>query len=173
MSARIKQDAVRQQARQHLVQVATLFDAPNVSQTGPAELAFTPVFASSRGVVRRGDKTGAQAKEGNQNTLALVLHAQGLEGTVLQDGHTLELHLQDLDPSLRGHFVTTSIVLGTLIEPIHWRGGNPLAIRSTTPVDTNGILIMSLGETELRLSIPEERNLLETTFLLLEVRATE
>ncbi len=175
MSARIKQDSVRQQARHDLVRVATLFDAPNVSQTGPAEHAFTPVLAGPKGVTRRGEKlaTLSQAKEGIPNQLAIVLQSQGLEGTILQRGQILELHLQDLDASLRGHFITTSIALGSLIEPIHWLGGNPRAIRSTVPVDTTGTVIMSLGETELRLSVPEERNLLETTFLLLEVRVAD
>ena len=69
--------------------------------------------------------------------------------------------------------MTTSIVLGSLIEPIHWLGGNPRAIRSAAPVDTSGTLIMPLGETELRLGVPEERNLLETTFMLLEVRVAD
>ncbi|GAC1423817.1 MAG: hypothetical protein PVS3B3_15160 [Ktedonobacteraceae bacterium] len=175
MSARIKQDSVRQQARHDLVRVATLFDAPNATQTGPAEHTFTPVLAGSKGVTRRGEKAGtfSQAKEGPQNQLVIVLQSQGLEGTILQRGHTLELHLQDLDASLHGHFITTSIALGSLMEPIRWVGGNPQAIRSAVPVDTSGTLIMPLGETELRLSVPEERNLLETTFLLLEVRAAD
>lgn len=175
MSARIKQDGVRQQARHDLVRVATLFDVPNATQTSPAEHAFTPVLAGPKGVTRRGEKStpSSQTKEGTPNQLAIVLQSQGLEGTVLQNGQTLELHLQDLDASLRGHFITTSIALGSLIEPIHWLGGNPHAIRSSTPVDTTGTLIMPLGETELRLSVPEERNLLETTFLLLEVRVAD
>ena len=173
MSARIKQDSVRQQARHDLVRVATLFDVPNVSQTSPVEHAFTPVLVGPKGVTRRGEKSTSQVKEGTPNQLAIVLQSQKLEGTILQNGQTLELHLQDLDASLRGHFITTSITLGSLIEPIHWLGGNPRAIRSATPVDTTGTLIMPLGETELRLSVPEERNLLETTFLLLEVRVAE
>ena len=175
LSARIKQDSVRQQARHDLVRVATLFDAPDVPQTSPADHTFTPVLAGPRGVTRRGEKSStlSQAKEGTPNQLALVLQSQRLEGTVVQRGQTLELHLQDLDASLRGHFVSTSIALGSLIEPIRWLGGNPRAIRSTVPVDTTGTLIMPLGETELRLSVPEERNLLETTFLLLEVRIAD
>ncbi len=175
MSARIKQDSVRQQARHDLVRVATLFDTPNTTQTSPAEHTFTPVLAGPRGVTRRGEKSTPSllAKEGTPNQLAIVLQSQGLEGTILQQGQTLELHLQDLDASLRGHFITTSIALGSLIEPIRWLGGNPRAIRSATPVDTTGTLIMPLGETELRLNVPEERNLLETTFLLLEVRVAD
>lgn len=175
MSSRIKQDNVRQQARHELVRVATLFDAPNASQARPAEHAFTPVLAGPKGVTRRGEKTSSasQTKDGTQNQLTIVLRSHSLEGTIVQREQTLELHLQDLDESLRGHFVTTSIALGSLIEPIHWLGGDPHAIRSATPVDTTGTLIMPLGETELRLSVPEERNLLETTFLLLEVRPAD
>ncbi len=178
MSSRIKQDTVRQQARHDLVRVATLFDAfdaPEAPQTGAvsAEYAFTPVLAGHRGVTRRGDKTGATAKELAPDQLAIVLQSRSLEGTVLQHGQMLELHLQDLDESLRGHFITTSIALGSLIEPIRWRGGNPRAIRSTVPVATNGTLTIPLGETELQLAVPEERNLLETTFSLLEVRVAD
>ncbi|GAC1629038.1 MAG: hypothetical protein NVS4B11_27500 [Ktedonobacteraceae bacterium] len=175
MSSHIKQDSVRQHARHDLVRVATLFDIPNAPQVGPvaAEYAYTPVLTGHKGVTRRGDKPGtqAQSKEIAQDQLALVLQSRSLEGTVMQRGQTLELHLQDLDESLRGHFITASIVLGSLIEPIRWLGGNPRAIRSTTPVAMSGTLTMPLGETELQLSVPEERNLLEATFLLLEVRA--
>ncbi len=175
MSSRIKQDRVRQQARHDLVRVATLFDISNTSPTRPAEHAFTPVLAGPKGVTRRGDKTSTplQTQEGAQNQLAIVLQSRSLEGIVLQRGQTLELHLQDLDASLRGHFVTTSIALGSLIEPIRWLGGNPRAIRSTAPVDTTGTLVMPLGETELRLNVPEERNMLEATFLLLEIRLAD
>ena len=175
MSSRIKQDGVRQQARHDLVRVATLFDAPHTAQTSAAEHTFTPILAGPKGVTRRGEKNGAptQAKEGAQNQLAITLQSQSLEGTVLQRGQTLELHLQDLDESLRGHFITTSIALGSLIEPVRWLGGNPRAIRSAVPVDTKGALVMPLGETDLRLNVPEERNMLETTFLLLEIRAVD
>jgi len=172
MSSRIKQDSVRQQARHDLVRVATLFDTPNAPQTSAAKYAFTPVLAGPRGVTRRGEKTGVptQAKEEAQNQLAIVLQSRLLEGMVLQRGQTLELHLQALDESLRGHFITTSVALGSLIEPVRWLGGNPRAIRSEVPVDATGELVMPLGETDLRLNVPEERNMLETTFLLLEIR---
>ncbi len=174
MSSRIKQDTVRQQARHDLVRVATLFDVADASQTENvfASHAYTPVLAGHRGVTRRGDKVDIQAQstEGAQDELAIVLQSRSLEGTVVQRGQMLELHLQDLDESLRGHLITTSIVLGSLIEPIRWLGGNPRAIRSSIPVDTTGSVVMPLGETELRLSVPEERNLLEATFMLLEVR---
>ena len=171
MSSHIKQDAVRQQARHDLVRVATLFDVPESSSTSsiPAEYAFTPVLAGNRGVTRRGDKTKAK----DADSIAIILQSRSLEGSVVQRGQMLELHLQDLEESLRGHYITTSIALGSLIEPIRWLGGNPRAIRSTVPVDPTGTLTMPLGETDLKLSVPEERNLLETTFSLLEVRVTE
>src|SRR5579884_3100422 len=98
------------------------------------------------------------------------LQARALEGTISQQGETLELHLQDLGPELRGRYVTISVPLGALIEPVRWIGGNPRAIRSAVPVDANGQLTTPLGETALRLSDPEERNLLEAMFMLLEVR---
>ncbi|GAC1404056.1 MAG: hypothetical protein NVSMB49_22220 [Ktedonobacteraceae bacterium] len=174
MSSRIKQDNVRQQARHDLVRVATLFDVSEGPKTEDAlaSHAYTPVLVGYRGVTRRGDIVDihAQPKEGVQDQLAIVLQSRSLEGIVVQHGQTLELHLQDLDESLRGQFITTSIVLGSLIEPIRWLGGNPRAIRSAVPVDNAGSVVMPLGETELRLSVPEERNLLEATFLLLEVR---
>lgn len=175
MSSRIKQDTVRQQARHDLVRVATLFDAPESSQSVsvPAEHAFTPVPVGSRGVTRRGDKISAKSKELAPDQLVIMLQSRSLEGSIMQQGQMLELHLQDLEESLRGHFITTSIALGSLIEPIRWLGGNPRAIRSTAPVDPNGMLVMLLGETELKLNVPEERNLLETTFSLLEVRVAD
>jgi hypothetical protein len=171
MSSHIKQDAVRQQARHDLVRVATLFDVSENSQTSttPAEYAFTPVLAGSRGVTRRGDKTKAR----DADSLAIVLQSRSLEGSIVQSGQTLELHLQELEEPLRGRYITTSIALGSLIEPIRWLGGNPRAIRSTVPVDSTGVLVTPLGETDLKLSVPEERNLLETTFSLLEVRIAD
>ena len=173
MSSRIKQENVRQQARHDLVRVATLFDTSNASPTSPAEHSFTPVLTGPRGVTRRGEKTGTLPQPGVPQQLAIVLQSRSLEGTVLQRGQTLELHLRDLDESLRGHFITTSIALGSLIEPIRWLGGNPRSIHSPIPVDSTGSLVMPLGETELRLTVPEERNILETTFLLLEIRRAD
>ncbi len=174
VSSRIKQETVRQQARHDLVRIATLFDDPATSPTQTssvsAEQVYTPVLAGPKGVTRRGETT--RAKEPQEHP-TLVLQSRSLEGTIIQRGQTLELRLQDLNASLRGHFITTSIALGSLIEPIRWLGGNPRAIRSATPVDESGTLVMPLGETELRLSVPEERNLLEATFLLLEIRAIE
>jgi len=101
-----------------------------------------------------------------------IIHLQAnmLEGTITQHGDTLQLHLHDLDKTLHGQFLTISVPLGSLIEPIRWHGGNPHTIRSVVPVDQHGMLDTPLGQTELQLSNPEERNLLEAIFMLLEVR---
>jgi hypothetical protein len=101
------------------------------------------------------------------------LQARSIMGTITQQGQTLELHLQDLDQALREHHVIVSVPLGSLIEPIRWIGGNPRSIRSSTPVDKTGALTIPLGQTDLRLEIQEDRNLLEAMFLLLEVRSAE
>jgi hypothetical protein len=63
--------------------------------------------------------------------------------------------------------------LGSLLEPVRWRGGNPRAIRSTGPVLPDGTLVTPLGLTDLLLQNTEERNLLEAMFLLIEVRALD
>ena len=92
---------------------------------------------------------------------------------ITQAGNMLELHLRDLELKLRGHYVSISVPLGSLLEPVRWLGGNPRAIRSTVPVDEHGTLRTPLGETELRLSNTEERNLLEAMFLKLDVRLAD
>jgi hypothetical protein len=69
--------------------------------------------------------------------------------------------------------VNISILLGSLLEPVRWRGGNPRAIRSQVPVDEHGSLSTLLGETDLRLSKAEDRYLLETMFKKLDVRSSD
>ena len=91
----------------------------------------------------------------------------------MQNGPVLELQLKDLQETLRGRYVTISVVLGALLEPVRWHGGDPRAIRSTGPVQMDGTLVTPLGETDLTLQNAEERNLLEAIFLLIEVRAIE
>jgi len=109
----------------------------------------------------------------SQEQSAIEIQSNGLKGRIIQQGQELELHLQNLDATLRGRYLTISVLLGSLIEPVRWRDGNPQAIRSTVPVDASGTLVTLLGETEMRLNNPEERNLLEAMFLLLEVRASD
>jgi len=169
LSAHITQYTIRQQALQDLVRVATLFDEGQNEPRTQAAHSYTPVFAGGRGVVRRADAP-SRSKDAVPENVPIVLQSHTLEGTVTQQDHTLVLHLRDLDTSLRGVPVVVSILLGSLLEPIRWSGGNPLAIHSTMPVDASGALTLPLGETELRLNNPEERNMLEATFLLVEVR---
>jgi hypothetical protein len=111
------------------------------------------------------------SRPANQEQPVINLQSRGLEGSIVQRGQMLELHLHDLDKELRGQYVTISVPLGSLIEPVRWLGGNPRAIRSAAPVDASGALVIPLGETELQLSDLEDHNLLEVMFLLLEVRA--
>lgn len=169
ISAHIMQSTVRRQALRDLVRVATLFDEDqSMTREQPAH-AYTPLLVSGHNIVRRAESP-LHPKETALEHVPLVLQSNALQGTITQQGQTLVLSLHDLDASLRGSPVVVSILLGSLLEPIRWAGGNPLAIRSTTPVDEYGTLTLTLGETELRLSNPEERNMLEATFLLVEVR---
>ncbi|GCE19372.1 hypothetical protein [Dictyobacter kobayashii] len=173
VSAHINQSSLRRQALKDLVRVATLFGGASApADQEPNTHSYTPVMVGAGGV-RRG-KTSTRPEinlRTNAGDNAIIhLQARNLEGSVTQNGETLELHLQDLDPALRGQFVTISVFLGSLLEPVRWRGGNPHAIRSTVPVDENGMLITPIGQTELSMSQAEERNLLEAMFMLLEVR---
>jgi hypothetical protein len=175
MSASITQSTVRRQGLQDLVRVATLFDGPtSPRQDDPDVHAYTPVLASAGGV--RGKRSARGGVLERSNTLdqpEIVIQSRNLEGRIVQRDKVLELHLRDLAPQLRGHFVTISVILGSLLEPVRWYGGNPRAIRSITPVDASGTLVTPLGETDMLLSNPEDHNLLETLFLLLEVRAID
>lgn len=176
VSSRIAQSNVRKQALHDLVRVATLFEGPVApKEEEPGVYAYTPTFAGAGGMRRGGRRITRRADtlaRANEQPM-IDLQAQALEGNVTQSGQTLELHLQDLDETLRGRPISVSILLGSLLEPVRWRGGNPLAIRSTGAVDATGSLVMSLGETDLQLNNPEERNLLEAMFMLLEVRAVD
>jgi hypothetical protein len=175
-SASITQGSIRRSALHDLVRVATLFEGPDTpKQADPHLHSYTPTFAGAgarrgRKIFRRADMLSRHA---NQEQPVIPLQYQSLEGSIIQHGKTLELQLQDLGESLRGHHVQISIPLGPLLEPVRWLGGNPRAIRSTTRVDETGTLTTPLGETELELSRPEDRNLLEAIFLLLEVRRAD
>jgi hypothetical protein len=175
MSASIAQSAVRRQGLQDLVRVATLFDGPtSPRQDDPDVHAYTPVVASAGGVRgKRSVRGGVLDRSNSLEQPEIVIQSHNLEGRIVQRAKMLELHLRDLAPALRGRFVTISVILGSLLEPVRWYGGNPRAIRSIAPVDDAGTLVTPLGETDMLLSNPEERNLLETLFLLLEVRAID
>ncbi len=174
VSAHITQSAVRRQALHDLVRVATLFEgptAPKGDQQNVHAYTLAPLGAARRGrVLRRSD---ALLHAHSQEQITIEIQSNGLKGRIVQRGLELELHLQDLDATLRGRYLIISVVLGSLIEPVCWRNNNPQAIRSTVPVDASGTLVTPLGETELQLSNPQERNLLEAIFQLLEVRESD
>jgi hypothetical protein len=176
ISAHVTQNHLRNQALQDLVRVATLFEnASDSIQQGPAVHTYSPLPSSGKfqsTTVRRAETT-LHATGTPAGQPFIHLQANILEGTITQHGETLELHLQDLNKALHGQFLTISIPLGSLIEPIRWHGGNPHTIRSVVPVDQHGMLNTPLGQTELQLSNPEERNLLEAIFMLLEVRTAD
>ncbi len=165
---------MRGRALQDLVRVAALFARPEEEQRrGPALHAYSLQLAGSG--VRHGGKTlrkGGRAGAPVERPTIFV-QSGSLEGSVTQQGDTLELHLHDLEPALRGRHVLISLPLALIMEPVRWSGGNPYAIRSATPVDQEGGVSIPLGQTALRLEKPEERNILEVMFLRLEVRAAE
>ncbi len=171
ISAHLTQGHMRQRALRELVRVATLFDNFSEVQEQPPSLhSYSPVHnGSQHGIVVRGAETALHPAE----QATIPIHSVQLEGVITQRGDTLELYLRDLDAKLRGHYVAISVPLGSLLEPVRWRGGNPRAIRSVVPVDEHGTLTTPLGETELRLSNSEERNLLEAMFLKLDLRLAD
>ncbi len=181
VSAPITQSSIRSQALQDLVRVAILSEGESgAEENDPDVLRYTPVLAGPSGV-RRGKtmrRAGASSQPaGQENAIQLSFQTRtgspghlALEGSIVQNGQTLELHLHDLAASLRGHFVTISVLLGSLLEPVRWLGGNPHSIRSSTPVSEQGTLIMPVGSTDLALSNLEERNMLEVMFMRLEIR---
>jgi hypothetical protein len=174
ISIHITQSSLRREALKDLVDVATLFDGPDTpAQEDPDAHAYSPVLASGGNrarVVRRAD---AVMPSNGAEYNSIELQSRTLTGRIVQEGQVLELQLQDLEERLRGRYVTISVLLGSLLEPVRWRGGNPHAIRSVGPVQADGTLITPLGQTDLLLQNAEERNLLEAMFLLIEVRAID
>lgn len=178
VSAQIMQSSMRSRALKDLVRVATLFDGPHApGEQDPATRSYSPLVGASgtsrRGkVVRRGEiATRSMGK--STEPPAIYLQSSPLEGTITQHESLLELHLHDLDEALRGHHLAISVPLGSLLEPVRWEGGNPRAIRTVAPVDKDGTLKTPLGQTDLRLSDPDDRSLLEVMFLRLEVRPAD
>ena len=171
ISVHIAQSSLRRDALKDLVHVATLFDGPDTPvQEDPYTKAYSPVLTGMGNrtrVVRRAD-TSAPSNSAEYNSIELQSHA--LAGRIVQNGRVLELQLQDLPETLHGRYVTISILLGSLLEPVRWLGGNPRAIRSTGSVQMDGTLVTALGQTDLLLQNAEERNLLEAMFMLIEVR---
>jgi hypothetical protein len=174
VSAYITQSSLRRSALKELVSVATLFDGPQAPTQDDAQTSiYSPVLTGAGGrprIVRHADMlASSQFSDANR----IEIQSQTLVGRIVQCGETLELHLRDLASSWCGHYVTISVLLGSLLEPVRWRGGNPRAIRSTLPVQMDGSLVTPLGQTSLHLQKTEERNLLEAMFMLLEVRVVE
>jgi hypothetical protein len=172
ISSHLMQSTLRQRALRDLVEVATLFD----DSPTPATHSYTPVLTGGSSS-RHGSKTRRRAetveRSPGQPAIYLQSGLSGIEGTITQNQDVLELHLDDLGKELRGQFLTISVLLGTILEPVRWVGGNPLAIQSLVPVGEDGTLITPLGKTELRLSKPEDHNMLEIMFRKLDVRPTD
>ena len=169
VSAHIMQSTMRRDALHDLVRVATLFDDTSSSQpSAPATYRYSPVTIAGSGV-RRG-RTLKQDQPQQQDAETIHLRSQSLPGTISQRDNLLELSLHDLDAPLRGQRVSVSVLLGTLIEPVRWLGGNPYDVRSAQVVDAQGAVLVSLGYTDLSLKKSEDRNLLEAIFSLLEIK---
>jgi hypothetical protein len=170
ISAHIMQSTMRHNALQDLVRVATLFDTTALSSTTDT-YQYKPIIAAGSGA-RRG-RAFKQASDANQtsqqDSTTIHLQSKTLNGTISQRDDLLELTLYDLDTQLRGKKVSIAVLLGSLIEPVRWIGGNPYAIQSINNVNEHGSIIVALGYTDLRLNKSEDRNLLEAMFLLLEV----
>lgn len=175
ISVHITQSSLRREALKDLVDVATLFDGPDTpAQEDPHTHAYTPVLANGGNrarVVRRAADTFTPSKSAEYN--CIDLQSRALTGRIVQNEKVLELQLHDLEEALRGRYITISVLLGSLLEPIRWRGGNPRAIRSIEPVKMDGTLVTPLGQTDFLLQNMEERNLLEAMFLLIEVRGID
>ncbi|HEX6484070.1 MAG TPA: hypothetical protein VF043_34930, partial [Ktedonobacteraceae bacterium] len=174
ISSHIAQGSMRQHALRKLVEVATMCDdASNAADQRPVSHSYASLVGAGNGSrharVLRGTGT-LQKPEGQQ---AIYLQSGNLTGVITQHENTLELHLVDLAKELRGHHVNISVLLGSLLEPVRWYGGNPRAIRSQVPVDEHGSLATPLGETDLRLSRAEDRYLLETMFKKLDVSTAD
>jgi hypothetical protein len=171
LSSHLMQSTLRQRALRDLVEVATFFDDSNT----PAAHSFTPVLSSGSG--SRHGKTRRRAetlgRPVGQAAIYLQSDLSDIVGTIVQNQEMLELHLVDLRQELRGRFLTISIPLGSLLEPVRWIGGNPHAIRSQVPVSEDGTLTTPLGSTDLLLSDPEDHNLLEAMFKKLDIRPAD
>jgi len=177
ISTHIGQSNVRRSALRDLIRVATSFEGSTIPLSeNPTVYSYTPTLTSAGGkrgfgkVTRGVAETSARSPHMPQGQPVIYVQSKSLEGSIVQRGRTLELHLQDLDQSLRGQFIEVSVPLGALIEPVRWRGGNPRAIRSEVPVDASGSITILLGETELHFTDVEDYRLLEAMFLLVEVR---
>ena len=176
MSSHIMQSTLRQRALQDLVEVATLYTSIQSDEQAPAAPSlhsYTSLVATGSGTRKGKTRRRAEMLERPKGEPVIDLQSGSLEGLVTQHEDTLELHLQGLDESLRGHYILISVPLGSILEPVRWLGGNPHAIRSQSPVNDRGSLKTPIGKTELRLTDAEDHNLLEAMFKKLDVRPTD
>lgn len=173
ISRYIMQGTLRQRAMRDLVDVASLYSTSEESSPpGPALLSYSAMVGNGSGTRGRTLRRAEMISRPNDQ-VSIDLRSGSFEGSITQQDDLLLLHLVDLDESLRGKTLLISIPLGTLLEPIRWIGGNPYAIHSAGPVSADGTLTTPLGRTELLLSDPEERNLIETLFKKLDIRPLE
>lgn len=174
ISKYLTQQSMRSRALHDLVRVASLYagvSRPDTQQ--PPELAYTSVPAGVGGTHQEHVLRLGKIEPPPTEQTMIYLQSDKYEGDIIQHEDTLELQLRSLNASLRGHRLAISVPLGSLIEPVRWAGGNPHVILADKPVDEKGTLQMPLGQTELRLQNPEERELLEVMFSLLEVRIAD
>lgn len=173
MSSHIMQSAMRQRALQNLVEVALLAAGESENEQNPAIHTYSSLIGAGSGARTGKTRRRAEMLERSAGEPIIELQSGALQGAIAQRDDTLELRLRNLDAPLRGHYLKVAVPLGSLIEPVRWTGGNPRAIRSQSPVDSEGNLAMQLGKTELRLTTPEDRNLLEAMFKKLDVRSID
>lgn len=173
MSRYIMQGTMRQRALRDLVEVASLYStSEGTTPAGKATLSYSTLVGPGSGTRGRTLRRAEMVSRPNEQ-VSIDLRAGSLEGSITQEGEMLILRLVDLDKQLRGKFLLISVPLGTLLEPVRWLGGNPYAIRSAGLVGLDGTLSTPLGRTDLRLSNPEDRNLIETLFKKIDVRPVE
>ncbi len=173
MSSHIMQSAMRQRALQNLVEVALLATGDSADAQNPAVHTFSSLIGAGGGARAGKTRRRAETLERPAGEPIIELQSGTLQGAITQRDDILELRLRHLDASLRGHYLQVAVPLGSLLEPVRWTGGNPRAIRSQSPVDSEGNLVMQLGKTDLRLTVPEDHNLLEAMFKKLDVRPIE
>jgi hypothetical protein len=170
MSSHIMQSALRQRALQNLVDVAILATGDSKDEQNPATRTYSSLVGAGNSSRAGRTRRRAEMLERSAGEPVIELQCGTLQGSVTQRDDTLELHLHNLDASLRSRHLLVAIPLGSLIEPVRWLGGNPRAIRSQSPVSEQGSLTIQLGKTDLRLTTTEDRNLLEAMFKKLDIR---
>lgn len=139
MSAQLTQDRWRVQVVRELREVAMLYERAYASLEPSAVAYSSALLLPSGSGERAGTTLPCAAGTSRPATQSVILiHADSPMGAITQREETLELHLEDLEAPLRGSLLTISLPLGTLLDEVHWHGGNPRAIQSVTPVDGCG-----------------------------------